>query len=128
MITITWKRIQTNVAILARLLPEECSIWPIARGGYLVAALLQYERETITIRRTEYPYPDDIILDEICDSGKTLEPYHKVNGRTATLFVRYNAILVPTYWCEKLFTDGYLLFPWENERTEIHDEDKNSNH
>lgn len=61
-----------------------------------------------------------LILDEICDSGKTLEKVSKIihdmnpnEVRSAVLHVRHSSIFIPDYFLEKKSNDNYIVYPWE---------------
>lgn len=68
-----------------------------------------------------------LVVDDICDTGKTLERLSSVLDKrlslTATLFYKQNPIFTPDYYIEK--TDKWIVFPWEsgNEKpSEYHQE------
>lgn len=122
MVYISWKEIHEYVEYLAKFLPTKCSIWPVMRGGYPVASLLIQVRSGIEIRRSLYPYPDDIIVDEICDSGHTLQVYQQTTNKVAVLFLRANAIITPNWYVKNITHKDYLIMPWEKEYDYDHED------
>jgi hypothetical protein len=60
-----------------------------------------------------------LIVDDICDSGLTLKFMVKnpliQNGniKTAVIFKRANSKFEPDYYWKQLYTDKWIVFPWE---------------
>jgi len=61
-----------------------------------------------------------LIIDEICDSGKTLEKVCKMlkamgprEVRSAVIHVRHSSAFTPDYYLEKKSNDNYIVYPWE---------------
>jgi len=87
------------------------NIYGIPRGGLVVAVQLSH---LLNIPLTNKPNPNDtLIVDDICDSGKTLEKYKDYN--TATLYYNLEAIVKPDFWA--FVQDDFIKFPWETEET-----------
>lgn len=95
----------------------------VPRGGFIPAVMLSH-RLGIPIEQLDplkpLPlYPKDIertlIVDEICDSGKTLGIMSK-NNETATFAVLYHNIASrydPDFAAYSELLDKWLVFPWE---------------
>lgn len=94
---ITWKEIYRRVA---RLPHGKC--WGIPRGGQIVAGLTGNAVDSID--------KADYIVDDIIDSGKTLEKYLDKEKPVHVLFDK-----------RKEFKNTWLTLPWENTQQDIED-------
>jgi len=61
-----------------------------------------------------------LIIDEICDSGKTLKKVCEIlkrmnpsEVRSAVIHVRHSSSFTPDYFLEKKSNDNYIVYPWE---------------
>ena len=94
----------------------------IPRNGSLVASIMAF----MDCKVSKYITHDcQFVVDEISDSGVTLENYvseliqkHKLETLTAVLYKRHDCKFEPTVVGRVINHDDYLLMPWENE-TEI---------
>lgn len=96
------------------------SIYGIPRGGLVPAVVLSYKlniplatEKMLKIK----PYCGEqavLIVDDICDSGKTLVSFSEYIS--ATLYHRKNKIIKPTYYVADA-EDKWIVFPWEEEKT-----------
>lgn len=95
------------------------SIYGIPRGGLVPAVALS---NALNIPLCNIPDPENtLVVDEICDSGKTLEPYVKQGYMTATLYDVADAAVHPTFAVIHAVADPYkgsshrrwINFPWE---------------
>jgi len=84
------------------------SIYGVPRGGMVVAVELSH---LLSLPIVEKPKKTTLIVDDICDSGKTLEKYCRKNYITAVLYYNKNAIIRPTMWA--LTKHEFVKFPWE---------------
>ena len=110
---ITWEEIDKLIHSLAKKiideLPEIDSITGIARGGLIPAVLLSHK---LNIPYIEVIRPNTLVVDDICDSGKTIA--NSVGVYTATLYTKPSAIEQPTIWGEQIINENqWLHFPWE---------------
>jgi len=92
----------------------------VPRGGLIPAVLMSH--------RFDIPYigleaaktlPGDLkkkvlVVDDIADSGNTLEQIKRHNFITATLARRYNSSYSPQCVGVEIKDDHWLVFPWEN--------------
>ena len=90
----------------------------IPRGGLPIAVHLSHLLKTCAGSyppHIDTPLEQTIIVDDICDSGKTMKsvkwalhnkPY------TASLFRRKGSEFIPDYYVE-LISDEWIVFPWE---------------
>ncbi|MFA6171110.1 MAG: phosphoribosyltransferase family protein [Patescibacteria group bacterium] len=61
-----------------------------------------------------------LVIDEICDSGKTLKKVSEIlkamgpqEVRSAVIHVRHSSAFAPDYFLEKKSNDNYIVYPWE---------------
>ena len=89
------------------------SIYGIPRGGLIPAVLLSH--------KLNLPLADELkndkkmlIVDDISDSGKTLEKIKAKNNKNdiATIFVRRGSTVMPRFYGKKIGKE-WLIFPWE---------------
>jgi hypoxanthine phosphoribosyltransferase len=91
-------------------------IWGIPRGGLILAVALSH--------RLDKPLVSDIdqlsipanhrrflVVDEICDTGKTLEPFS--NLLTATIHYNPKACYRPIIWVYPKSEEDWIIYPWE---------------
>lgn len=95
----------------------------VPRGGLILAVMLSHQLdiplEQLDPLKPLPLYPKDIertlIVDEICDSGKTLSIMSK-NNEAATFAVLYYNVssqYEPDFAAKTDFLDKWLVFPWE---------------
>jgi GTP cyclohydrolase I len=122
MINLTYQRFGSDIVKLAARIKGSpgfmkgvTGIYGVPRGGVPVAlglaGMLRLPlRETAEGRGT-------LVVDDICDSGRTLERYP--GRKTATLFTKPHAGFKPTVWLHTV-TD-WVRFPWELHETPAQD-------
>ncbi len=89
-------------------------IHPIIRGGIC----LSFELSTVShlpiiwelSELSEYEKSTTLIVDDICDSGATLEPFMRDGYDCAVLHYAGHS-KPPTYYAEK--SNGWMVYPWE---------------
>ena len=97
-------------------LDEFDSIWGVPRGGLVLAVALSH--------RLDKPLVSDIdqlvvpknkerflVVDEICDTGKTLKPFS--NLLTATIHYNPKSCFRPTIWVHSKSEGDWIVYPWE---------------
>lgn len=110
---ISWDEIHRLVRILADKvrhdLPNIDSIYGIPRGGLVPATLLMHE---LDLKWSNVMLPNTLVVDDICDSGKTIKD--SIGIYTATLYTKQSAIAQPTISAVTLLNESqWLVFPWE---------------
>lgn len=102
-------------------LPPNAVLYPIPRGGVIVAQMLEYYRDDIEIYPLRKMLFDerDVIIDDIIDTGKTLKPYWETGVKIMTLWAR-DAKLAgcdwePTFVSETIKSEAYFVLPWEDD-------------
>lgn len=93
-------------------------IYPIPRGGFAVALWLSHSLNIPIVEKNDAT-KDTLIVDDISETGKTLKDWAKKGNDTACLFTSDWTKVEPTFWLEnKLERDSWIIFPWENSKTE----------
>lgn len=82
------------------------SVYGVPRGGVPVAMLLASH---LGLPVVDTPNEYSLIVDDICDSGKTLARFP--NHHTATLYVSANCQKTPTFYMAR--AKHWVEFPWE---------------
>ena len=110
-IEIAIERLATNIKISKKKIG---SIRGLVRGGLIPAVMLSH--------KLNIPFMDEdndsdgyiLIVDDICDTGQTLEYYTKYQYiLTATLHYKTSAIVEPDFWWKIAPTDEWIVYPWE---------------
>lgn len=126
-ISYSWKWVDKQLEIIGEKLEaidKPTFVTGIPRGGLIPAVLASHKFNIPYIGfeaakalppslRTQV-----VILDDIADSGKTLQQIKSYNFITATLACRYNTTSVPTYTGALISDDHWLVFPWEGAESE----------
>lgn len=87
------------------------SIYPIIRGGICLASeLSSISNVPIVWELSPCKRPSTLIVDDICDSGATLEPFMRDGYDCAVLHYAGHS-KPPTYYAEK--SNGWMVYPWE---------------
>jgi hypothetical protein len=112
---LTWEEVDTLVTILKNKvldkLPEIGSVMGIARGGLIPAVMLSHK---LGVPYTNLIDPNTLVVDDICDSGKTIKEAPGVY--TATLHYKSSAIAKPSVYASLLLNENqWLVYPWEND-------------
>ena len=95
-------------------LPLVDSVYGIPRGGLVPAVMISHH---LGLPYVETIGKNTLIVDDICDSGVTLD---KMPGQfTAVLFHKpHTSIFTPDIWAKEHTGDEWLIFPWENSKSE----------
>ena len=102
------------------------NIYGLPRGGLIPAVMLSHQLG-IPMAKGDIG-PDTLIVDDICDSGETLDKLVKkyqtlysfpFNLKTAVLHYKpHTSCFEPTFYSEKWNKDVWLVYPWEKEDSE----------
>lgn len=93
-------------------------IYPILRGGYYPAVLLSRMLE-IPLMYTPGPVEGALIMDDLMDSGRTLNPY--MGRDIAVLIDKSSGEKRVTYAAEFKEPGEWIEFPWEDTATDLQD-------
>ena len=110
---VNWIQLEYLVNKIVENIPQGVSnVYGIPRGGLVAAVMISHI--------TGLPFSDSIsestlIVDDIYDTGETMEPYLKEGYHCATLFSKHNVdnLIVGKYL---LHDDNWVVFPWENKQ------------
>ena len=113
----TWTDFEKDIKELSLALKNKKSasgwdgIWGPARGGLPIAVCLSH---SLNLPFLEKPKSEKtLIVDDIADSGKTLEPFFKKGYMIATIFYHRGSRFEPHIWLREK-KDEWIVFPWEN--------------
>ena len=109
---LSWNDIENSVDELCKKITESLllinSIHGLARGGYIPAVMVSHK---LNIPYSTTVLRDTLVIDDICDSGKTLEKapglYHAVLH-----YKPHTSSFVPTLWAKEM-GDEWIVYPWE---------------
>ena len=112
MIHFNWNRFDSAVKKAASLYKDKTfvGVYGIPRGGLCVAVKLSH---LLNIPLLDLPQDNCLIVDDIYDSGKTLEKYK--NYKNASYFVLISKKEPTWFDCFlKTETVNWIIFPWED--------------
>jgi hypothetical protein len=123
---VKWVEIKSLIDILSLKINkskiEYKNIFGLQRGGLIPAVMLSHQLG-IPMAKGDIG-PDTLIVDDICDSGKTLNEFVKkyqtlysfpFNLDTAVLHYKpHISSFKPTFYSETIF-ESWLVYPWEKE-------------
>lgn len=121
-----WDWIEDQLAKVAQAIleNEEISyVTGIPRGGVIPAIMfshrfgIPYIEFAEAVNLPESTRKTVVCLDDIADSGRTLEEVETLNFITATLAYRKHSSTEPNYYGEFIEHEGWLVYPWENENS-----------
>ena len=115
-IYLSWEDINNLVDVIAEKIinnyPNINSVSGIARGGLIPAVLLSHKLDLPYVQAISN---DTLVVDDICDTGKTLEKapgvYH------AVLHYKKTASFTPNIFATVVGED-WIVYPWEREDSE----------
>tara|TARA_B100001564_G_C20213952_1_gene478608 strand:- start:45 stop:449 length:405 start_codon:yes stop_codon:yes gene_type:complete len=114
---IDWRELELLVDNLCKQIQERLfytddvytSIHGLSRGGLIPAVMVSHK---LDIPYTEDPTDETLIIDDICDSGKTLQTWKGYT--TAVLHYKpHTSCYEPTIYSEKHTSDDWIIYPWE---------------
>jgi len=123
-IYITWSDVEEYIANLVEEVNKRnvpiSGVYGLPRGGLVFAVMLSHK---LNVPLLMHPYGNCLIVDDICDSGRSLIHY-KPNDTMfldtffiSTMFYTGRSEVVPDYYFKDIgkdFTkDSWIVFPWE---------------
>jgi len=114
---ISWEEVETLVNILYDNILESGedfnTIYGLPRGGLVPAVILSHKSGIpYASLKTPLFIENTLIVDDICDSGKTLQ---SLKYKTAVLHYKpHTSIIEPTFYACKFECDDWIVYPWEN--------------
>ena len=123
---ISWKEVENLVDILHTSILQSGKkfnyICGIPRGGLIPAVMLSHKLNIHYHLDIDSYYVGEnyLYVDDICDSGKTLEDIASDQFKsTAVLHYKpHTSCFEPTFYAEKWNKDVWLIYPWEKENSE----------
>ena len=113
-IYLSWDDVDDLVNKLCEKIPSNIplidSVHGIPRGGLIPAVLISHK---LGLPYTDVILPNTLVVDDICDSGVTLE---KTPGVwTAVLHYKpHTSCFQPNMWANIHEGDEWLIYPWED--------------
>ena len=120
-VAFTWQQFDEAVNIIVESLRRKglaskvSQIYGIPRGGLVLAVVLSHRLNLPLVR-----LPEDVVIegrtlivDDISDSGRTLERWGPLGACTATIHKVPNTVYVPDIWVFERGVDYWVVYPWE---------------
>jgi len=112
---LSWKDVEDLIDILhSNIIESKLQIkyiYGIPRGGLIPAVLLSHK---MGIPLTNYAYTKNtLIVDDICDSGKTLEDHLAPNPTAVLHYKPHTSTITPDIYANKFNSDDWIVYPWE---------------
>jgi xanthine phosphoribosyltransferase len=118
--TLSWHDFDQAVAAIAdRIRGQSFSgIHGIPRGGLVLAVSLSHRLELPLLNTAE---PGCLLVDDVYESGRTLEPYRELEACTTLVWISKQE---PLWWqaVEVTASSEWIVFPWENATVAAADE------
>ena len=95
---------------------EIAAVGGLPRGGLIPAVMLSHTLDIpfVSQANTASVIGNILIVDDICDSGKTLKRFKfEDNVYTATLHYKSTAEYEPHFWWRLASTNEWIVYPWE---------------
>jgi len=132
-VKMTWEDFDKASEVLAKMITrwekdhkhDFKGIYCIPRGGYCLGVKLSHITG-IPLSHIHYQ-PDILIVDEICDKGKTLYFHMKHNFPTvksAVWHLRSGSIYKPDFVAEKISHKKFIVYPWERWSNDLEESEK----
>ena len=123
-----WNVIDIAVAELCDKVKDESfeAIYGIPRGGLIMAVMMSHKLDVPLVTSLNGMYDTKfLIVDDIADTGVTLEKYKKLEvceyAKFATLHYHKQSVVEPDYWISEK-GDKWIVYPWErDDSNEIQD-------
>lgn len=111
----TWNQFDKDIKTLVKLLKKRKirfdSVWGPIRGGLPLAVCLSH---ALGLKFVHKPTSKKtLIVDDITDTGKTLQKYFDKGYFVATIYYHRQSSFEPQIWLHEK-KDKWIVFPWEN--------------
>jgi hypoxanthine phosphoribosyltransferase len=124
----SWADYQADVVTLAErirkdLVRQPAAIYGIPRGGLVIAVSLSHLLELPLVLSRDQIRPNTLVVDDIADSGATLDKLCKQAGfqmMIATLYYRSGSALRPDVFLRS--KSKWIVFPWETDISSKYDQ------
>lgn len=98
------------------------NIYGIPRGGLILAVLLSHRLDLPVILSADDISPATLVVDDISDTGKTLETLERRVGfkpKVATIFYQADTSRMPDFSLRE--KKNWIVFPWETKVSSKYD-------
>ena len=114
---VTWEEFDSSVKLLAERIKQSkvnvSNIYGIPRGGSIVAICLSH---LLNVPIVKHCFNDDtLLIDDVIDTGKTLEEYYHYDYVIASLYWCKEASFKPHIYVNQKLKNQWIVFPWEYE-------------
>ena len=116
---VTWQDVELYVEKVCQKYQHMhlAGVYGIPRGGLILAVMISHK---LGIPMLISPVENSLIVDDICDSGESLEHYalnsssfNRPLYHISTMYYKQGAKVVPEFFV-KPKEDKWIVFPWEN--------------
>ena len=118
----TWQEFDKSVEYIANKCKnlEFAGIYGIPRGGLCLAVALSHK---LKVKLISEPINNSLIVDDVYETGFTLNPLRKVEGAMFFVLVSKKE---PTWWNAVNISQKkeWIIFPWENSENTLYDKKK----
>lgn len=119
---VTWQQVDEFVDRLYKVVEERdlhfSGVYGVPRGGLTLGVCVSH---ALDIPLLLAPAPGCLIVDDIVDTGRTLDKYKNLYP-IACMYFKQNNLFEPVFWCYEK-TDTWIEFPWERKLVEDKSED-----
>jgi len=120
-IFLTWEQIDCAIEKLSKeilMFNKYKNIYSIPRGGLIVGVMLSHKTNLPMIFDFNKITFDTLIVDDISDTGKTLEQFSTINDVCCLVYTQWTSVVPKFKIFEKHDSNTWFVFPWENKDTE----------
>jgi len=111
----TWQQFDNAVGIIAEGLKyyegRFDNIYGVPRGGLVLAVALSHRLGLPVVKDCD---SRSVVVDDISDSGKTLQPFQQRGNVLATIHIVPESVVYPEIWVHVRRAD-WVIYPWEKE-------------
>lgn len=113
---ISWRNIELAVLDLSIQIKEKYpdikTIYGIPRGGLIIAVMLSHKLNIRLSQTIPLDHSDLLIVDDIIDSGNTMQFNSSLKTTTASILYRKTSNFKPDVYVKDA-EDYWWVFPWE---------------
>ena len=116
-IFVSWDEVEELVNIISNWVKEEQpqidSVMVLPRGGLIPAVIISHK---MNIPLVFEPTIKTLIVDDICDSGKTFMDMlenHPFNVYASLHYKPHTSKIIPTCYGNEFYSNAWIVYPWE---------------
>jgi len=113
---VSWNEFDCSIKLLAKMIKQSkevnvSNIYGIPRGGLMIAICLSH---LLSLPIVYFHLTDDtLIVDDVVDTGRTLEGRYYEGYKIASLYWCKEASFKPDIYVNQKLKNQYIIFPWE---------------